>query len=160
MKKAKATNSDFQIDPYNLEEEWTKQSTLYKQYADEYADARRELAEAQSALEVAKAKCKLAIRQNPGDFGLKKATNDSVEEAAALSESIQEAEQEVCDARHRVDVLGGAKEALDHKKKALGDLVSLYLSDYYSGPTASKGDRERIKQWREDQKTPKGVKQR
>ena len=54
--------------------------------------------------------------------------------AIILAEEYQYAQKLVFIAKHRVDVLSGAVTALDHRKKALENLVDLHGRNYFSTP--------------------------
>jgi len=133
---------NLQPDPHRLDEEWVKQPELYRQWANEAADARRELDEAKNELAATRAETSFAIRTNPSDYDLNKVTEAGIGEVLLQQKQVQHAESAVVEARHRLDVVNGIVTALDHKRKALESLVSLHLSSYYASPRAPEGTKE------------------
>ena len=123
-------DSDFQIDRFRLDDEWVKQPDLYRRYAEALADARSEYDGRKNDLDVVRAEIELKIRENPGYYGLDKVTEGVIKAAVEVQELVKEAENDVVQARHKVGILEAAVGALDHRKRALSDLVSLHLADY------------------------------
>lgn len=130
------SNTDFQIDENNLDKEWMRQPSLYSKYARATADARREMDEAKNKLEVVKAEVSIDVRTNPGRFGLAKITEASLSQVVDCCDQVKEAAAELIESRHHHEVLIAAVGAMDHRKKALESLVSLFLADYFSTPRA------------------------
>lgn len=123
------------IDLGRLEEEWLLQPKLYEQHADQMADAKLDLAEAEAQLEAVEARVKLRIRKVPHKYGVKgRPTNDAVKELLILSPKYQEALTEVNKRKHRVDSLQGVINTLEHRKRALEGLVQLHGQSYFSKP--------------------------
>lgn len=130
------------IDEYNLDQEWMRQPNLYHEIAIKLADAQKEFAEAKQDLEVTKSEIEIAIRKNYKEYGLDRLTNDAINAVTSCSHEVKTCQEAVMDARHNVDVLNAALHSLDHRKKALENLVSLFLSDYYSVPKDKPGTYE------------------
>ena len=86
----------------------------------------------------------LSITNDPGRYGLPKATDAVVSASVVQQKSYQELQARVRDARHAMGVLDAGKSALDHRKKALEDLVALHLSGYFATPRAAQGDKEAV----------------
>ncbi len=123
------------IDKHLLDEEWVNQPKLYFEYAAELAQARLELEEARAEFDVVKAETDLAIRSDPADYDLpEKTTEVMIGKALILTEEYANAQEAVFTAKHRVDILSGAQTALDHRKKALENLVDLHGRNYFSSP--------------------------
>jgi hypothetical protein len=139
---ADVEHTDFEINRLALDDEWVRQPDLYRRYAEDAADARRLFDEAKNTLTVTRAEVEMDVRENPEDHGLAKVTETAVKTAVEMSAKVQLAEKEVIKTRYAMEVLQGALGALDHKKKALGDLVSLHLADYFSEPKARPSGRE------------------
>ncbi len=140
------TKTDFQIDSSNLDKEWREQPSLYSKYAMAAADARREMDEAKNSLEVTKADVALGVRSSPEKFGLGKITEASLAQVVECCDQVKEAAGELIEARHHYEVLQAAVSALDHRKKALEGLVSLFLADYFSLPRASGATKEKMEE--------------
>lgn len=131
-------------DPDDLKGEWVKQPRMRLQYGDMLADAKRDLSLAKRKLEVVEAELSLAIREHPEDYNLAKVTEASIQVKIKLSKSFQYHSGLLIDAQHDLDVIVAAVSAIDHRKTALGDLVALWLGDYYATPRAPKADPEKV----------------
>lgn len=134
------------IDENMLDEEWIGQPRLFFQHAEKLAGARNALDEAKVRLEIVKAGLSRAIREDPASFGLPKITEASVEAAICEQAKFITAQSEVRHLKHKVDVLAAAVTALDHRKKALENLVTLHGQNYFSVPQArTPEDREAVR---------------
>lgn len=140
----KPDEKDFQIDRFRLDDEWCRQPNLYHAYAEALAEAKQNLDEAKSDAAVMRAEVELKIRKDPDDYNLPKVTEGVIKAALDANEELKSAEQVVIDARYHVGILEAAVQALDHRKRALSDLVSLHLADYYSKPVARGDSREAV----------------
>jgi len=152
--------SNLSIDEYRLDEEWIKQPKLYFQTGDELAEARRELDEVKTALDITKAEIDREIRQHPENFGIAKITEKVVESTIVLDKRYQKGVKAVLDAKHLVDVLDTAVRSLDHRKTALVKLVDLRLAEYFSKPTASTKSKERMDEVEKESVRRRGVRKR
>ena len=144
--KIEPNESDFQIDRYRLDDEWVKQPDLFRRYAEALADAKREYEEAKNDANLVRAEIELAMRKEPEKYDLPKITEGMIKAALDAADEMKEVEQKTIDARHKVGVLEAAVTALDHRKRALSDLVSLHLADYFSKPVAREDGRERMEE--------------
>lgn len=126
------------IDLGRLEEHWLQQPRLYGKKAARLADAKLELSTVKAQLEVTEAEVKLHIRRYPNKHGFKGRVTDSVvKELVLLDKTYRDAQRKVHDAQHVVDVLTGAINTLEHRKRTLENLVTLYGQDYFSKPKVS-----------------------
>ena len=149
----------FAVDKNRLDEEWVRHIPLYHSHADQLADAREALERAKAAEEVSDddrkyiaAQLDLAVRKDPMAYGLecadgKKPTEGAIGNAVTVSKRYRKAQQACYDARdvvikakHKTDLLESAVKTLDHRKKAIEDLVTLRLKDYFSEPRLPKND--------------------
>lgn len=135
---------DFSIDPLRLDRECLKQANAYFDVAKDLAEARRTYDALQSELQVLKADLDLAIRKDPAKYDLDKVTESTVASAVTVAKEVVELNQEIRAARYEMDVLTGALEAMQHRKRALEKLVDLHLSNYYSEPQLTKEGREAV----------------
>lgn len=147
--------SDFRPDKDALDEEWVKQPELFHQYAVEHADATLELEELKDTIEVIKAELDKDIRAHPKRYGFQKITDAVVKAAIPEQEEYKKAVRRVNKAKHKVDVLAAGVKALDHKKKALENLVYLHGQNYFSSP---RGDGNNSKEIEESVRKKKGKK--
>lgn len=132
----------FDLNPHRLDEEWLKQARYYHKYAVELADAREAHERAKSARDVVGAELALDVRSQPEKYGFdgpKGPTVDAVQQTVLTAKTYREADAAVIKARHALDVVQAFVDALDHRKKALENLVELRLADYFSDPRAPKG---------------------
>lgn len=162
MTKQKKPHDDgddiLSIDKYRLDEEWGNQSQLYNWYAKQAADARQRMDEAKSRFQMVEAKLRLAVMASPGDFGIAKTTEKVVEAVMITQVEYTEALSDVHNTRHQYDCLQGLLIALDHKKKALENLVSLQGRDYFSEPVAREvEDKQRLEKAKRDTVARRGV---
>ena len=144
MALMKPKERDFQIDVNRLDEEWIRQPDLYRRYAVAAADAKQAHEEVKNDLSVIRADVEQQVRRNPDEFKLSKVTEGAIKTAIDLDEKVREAEEAVIGARHDMDVMQAAVGALDHRKAALGDLVRLFLADYFSKPQVDEGSRDAV----------------
>lgn len=124
----------FTIDLDRLDQEWQDQADLFHTHALRLARARRSLEEAKAKLKVVESEVKAEVRKDPGAFGLTRATDEAVKEAAVLDPRVREAVLEWINAQFRSEVEEAGYWAMDHRKRALENAVQLRLSDYYSTP--------------------------
>jgi hypothetical protein len=123
------------IDKNNLDDEWNKQDELYTKYALIEADARDKLNEAKAKLELVEAQIYAKIRKNPSEFGLSEKPNEgTIDKAVVRHAKYQEAVKELNQAYSDVNHAAIGPAALEHRKKALENLVQLFLSSYWSKP--------------------------
>jgi len=130
------------IDPHSLDAEWIEQPRLAHRFAALSAEASKRVEEAKANLELVRADLAQQFRATEG-----KKTEASISEQICLAEEYQQAMSEVVEARYRKDLLQGVCNAIEHRKRALENLVSLFLADYFSTPrNREKGEegRERV----------------
>ena len=125
---------DLSIDENALDVEWNNQSEKYYEVATDLANARQELDAASNELKLVNAELDLDIRSNPAKYGVAKVTEGSIESAITVHPEHQSALLSVRTAKHRVDILTGAVEAMQQRKKALEKMVDLFLANYHSAP--------------------------
>ncbi len=141
----------FDLDKDALDEEWIAQPRLYHEHAEKLADARTEWERNKSNLEVVEAELDKDIRLNPSKYELEKITEPVVEKTIALQSRHQKAKRATTDAKHKVDLIQAVVDALDHRKKALENLVQLRLANYFSEPRV-KGEAGRAMKEAEEDK--------
>lgn len=126
------------IDPNALDQEWLSQPRKVMRYSTLLADAKNELAEAKAELDVVAAEVDKHVRLCPSDFGMEKLklTEAIVSNTVLLDKRHRDALKQVNNARYKVDLLQAACDALEHRKKALENLVTLFLQSYWSEPIA------------------------
>ncbi len=143
--KTEARN-EFRIDPDRLEAEWLAQADVVHDYHLKMADAKQSLDEAKDALEIVYAETDMDVRLHPSKHGLaeldKKPTETMIKNAVLLTKAYQTASEEVIRAKYEVNVLEAACTSLEHKKRALENLVVLWSQDYFAAPRDRTGGLE------------------
>ncbi len=141
----------FEIDLYNLDQEWQNQPKLYHTYAMILVEARKALEQAKADQELKFAKLELDVRKNPTKYGLAKVTEGSIEKTVTIQDEYQDVVRTVIKAKYRVDKAQVDVTTLDHRKKALEKEVDLFLADYFAQPKAkSLASKEHIEELGKD----------
>lgn len=144
--KEKPVESITAIDENALDEEWVNHPTKFHKYALRLANAKTMLAESKASLDVVEAEISLRVRKNPLKYGMDgKITEAVINATVLLNPKYQEALTEVTNAKHKVDILQAAVDALEHKKRALENLVTLHGQSYFASPRVSKEAGEAMK---------------
>lgn len=128
---------DTSIDPHMLDEEWAMQSSLYMEYSRQWAIETKELDRLKRNLPIIEAKIGDNIRKHPEAYSYK-LTVDAVNNLISSNEEVITVNGEIIEKTYNVNLLRGALTALDHKKKALENMVTLFGLNYFSGPKEPK----------------------
>jgi hypothetical protein len=121
-----------------------EQPKLYLQYAKQLADTRRDLDQAKSELDLCRAELDKMIRTDPGEYKIDKVSEKAIENCIVTQTEYVEAMDKVLDAKHAVDINQAFVTALDHRKRALENLVDLHGQSYFATPRASHENREEM----------------
>jgi len=140
-----------EIDPLRLDEEWLGQPKQRQVFGELLADAQLELDTAKANLSVAQAETDREIREDPESYGVAKVTENSVATAVTVHPAVKVAVKKMNEARHRVNVLQAAVDGLEHRKRALTQLVELHGQDYYATPKMPVGIKAGNRRRREDE---------
>lgn len=135
----KTSDDILAINEHSLDRDWIEQPRLYNTYARKLADAKEAVRTAEAAYSLAKAEIANDVRQRFETYGLEKCTVDAVADCVTSHDTVQQALADLNAAKHRVDVIAAMVEALDHRKKALENLVELHGRNYFSEPRARNG---------------------
>ena len=130
------------VDKFALDVEWVRQPSLYGEFAKKATEARQTMDDAKARLEVVKAELILDILNHPENYDAPKTTEKVLDAIVTGHPMVREAVQEFNTARHDYEIYQGLLASLDHKKKALENLVALQGRDYFSQPVAPKEGRE------------------
>jgi hypothetical protein len=131
---------DLKIDKYALDEEWLKQPTLFINWAEEFVEAQADRDRKKEQLDLIKAELDNIIRSEPEKFGLTKVTEGAIQNIILTEGSYRDAQDKYLTAIKQAKILDVAKEAFDHKKKALENLTQLFLAGYFANSEIMKGD--------------------
>jgi hypothetical protein len=133
-KKTEYTN-DLSIDRDKLEEEWEDQALLFMKWGERCVEALYTRDQLKEKLDWTKADIDDEIRNDPGAFGFdKKPTETAISSQVQLNKRFIKATDDYLKAKKDVGILQVAKEAMEHKKKALEAETSLWIGNYYSDP--------------------------
>jgi uncharacterized protein YpiB (UPF0302 family) len=124
------------IDQNALDKEWLRQPELMYDYSVQLADARSAMDLAKNKAEVVYAQLDADIRANPTQYGINKISETAIKNAIASEKAYRISQRKVLETRHELDILQAAVTALDHKKQALQNLVTLHGQSYFSSPSA------------------------
>lgn len=154
-------NDDFLIiDEHSLDKEWVEQPRLSFKYSEKLADAQLALDEAEDELSIVAAELDKSIRASPEDYEIDKVTEPAIKAAIPLQEEHRTALATIRTCKHRVNILKGANKAIDHRKRALENLVDLYGQNYFSSPRAPDGAKEAMEEVEEKAIRKRGQKKR
>lgn len=142
--------SIFDLDKHRLDEEWVNQPKLFFEYAHKLADARADLEQHKAMRDVVYANLDRDIRASPDKYDIAKITETVITSTIKLQTDYMEADRDYRAANHRVDIVEAYVKALDHRKKALENLVSLEARNYFSSPKAPEIARERMNELEKD----------
>lgn len=136
----------FTIDREQLDTEWMRQAELFFKHASRLADAKRDLESVRAEQEVTYAELDQAIRANPEQYDLKKISEGAIKQAILSQGKYSEINIMVGQLKHKVDILQAAVSALDHRKRALENLVELWSQDYWAEPRIPKIAQDKVKE--------------
>jgi len=139
-----------EIDSLKLDEEWLNQPKMRQLWGEKLADAQLELDDAKSSLAVVTAELDNEIRSDPDIYGIKKITESAIASAIPRNELHQRAMKKLNKARHQVNVLQAAVEALEHRRAALKSLVELHGQDYFAVPSMPRGVKNKRREKNDD----------
>jgi len=127
---------DLIIDEHSLDEEWIKQPRLFMQYAKESAVKKREYDITKAKFEVLEAEIDTEVRSDPESYINGKITEKSIKNAVLTNADYLEAQQDLIDLAHELEIMKYAVRSFEQKKSALENLVKLHGQGYYSEPTS------------------------
>lgn len=149
-----------EIDDQRLDREWLRQPVVYRQLAENAANARFMLEQAKSDLDVVKADLYFDIAALPDKYGLSKTTETAIQSKIVQCESFQEAQDLVNERARSLGLAQALVSACDQRKQALENLVKLHLADYYSAPRADNSDKEAVEEMEKGFSRRRGIKKR
>jgi len=135
--------SDLEVNSNNLEEEWIIQPSLYMYYSEKYANAVLERDKSKRDLELVEAKLDLFIHQN-WETEFSKQPSELLRRDYVISQSeYKEKLDLLINANYKVNLLQSAKNAFEHRKKALEQIVTMNITGYHSEPKIKVKPKER-----------------
>lgn len=133
-----------EIDPLQLDKEWLKQPMLFFDFAAELVEAKNVLDQAKAELELIDADIDREIRRDPEKYGVIKITENIVAAIIPSRPKHKEAYTKFIEAKYEVGIIQAAVDALDQRKKALENLVTLHGQNYFAEPRTPKGMGEEV----------------
>jgi len=138
---------DLFIDKFNLDLEWEKQPMLFDKWAGRWAESVERRDRAKQYVDVAKAELYSKIRAEPKIYGLSsKPTEGAVNSYIITTKKYKSAFADFLAANKDVNVLSIAKEAMNHKKRALEYVSQLMLGGFFARPNIKSEAREQVEQ--------------
>lgn len=123
---------DLSIDKYILDEEWQEQPKKFAEWAEKEVEASFIRDKAKERLDLVKAELDSRIRSEPFKYGIDKVTESSIQNTILRQQLYMEASEALIVATRDVKILNVAREAFDHRKKALEKMTDLFLSNYWA----------------------------
>lgn len=133
---------DLSIDKYKLDYEWEKQASKFIEWAEKAVDALFERDKAKDFLELTRAQLDSEIRKDVGEG--KKLTEAAIQSQILQNERYISANDLYLEAVKNAKILDIAREAFDHKKKALEKITDLWIAGYWSIPKINKELKESV----------------
>jgi hypothetical protein len=129
----KADTDEFRIDPERLDEEIIRQAQLTRAAGRQEADARHAYNHKKQLVEIIGARLRLAIRNNPGKYGLPaKPNKDSVDDTLLMQDEYSKAVHEMNQAKWELDVFSADSTALLDRRKMIERYVEIMHLNYRS----------------------------
>lgn len=137
---------DLEIAKHELDKEWINQPILFVEWAEQAVNASFVKDKAKERLDLTRAEVDFKIRSNPSKYGIEKITESVVTNTIITSKEYKAANDNYLNAIKEAKILDVAREAFDHKKKALERLTDLFLAGYWSNPNIKKEVKEQFEQ--------------
>lgn len=128
---------DVKIDHTQLDVEWLEQAALAMRYGVYFADAKKDVAEAQEKVKIVRAKLVRRVNKKPEKYLGKgvKLTAPVVEAYYRTHTDHMEAKEDLIEKEHTLTIIEIAKSEISFtRKSALENMVKLYNSQYFAGP--------------------------
>jgi hypothetical protein len=125
------------IDPNRLDDNWIEQPKKYLEVASKCANLRASVDACKLQLDELQAKLDYFIRKSPAKYGLEKVTEGGVLTAIKRHKKYLEVCQLLLIKKKQLGFYEGVLSALDHRKKALENMVFLHGQSYFSKPRES-----------------------
>ncbi len=131
-------SEDVKINRFRLEEENEIQPQLYDYYSRQYADARAAKDAEEDWYKLVLSKREMAIRENPPTAA--KITESVISALVMQDSEVLDAKEKIRQVNATLYTLQAAMGAMDTRKSALDNLVSLYTKNYYNNKVSGGTD--------------------
>jgi hypothetical protein len=138
------SRSFLNIDENQLDRAWIEQPRLFERWAFKAATLRLSFDEAKADLDVLEAELGKKIRDRPEKYGLQKITENAVTSTIPLQKEHRNQVNLINTLKYKLGIVQAVVDALDHKKKALENLVQLHGQNYFSVPQAKNGSMKEV----------------
>lgn len=128
---------ELEIDKFNLDNEWMKQSSLYMKYAELSVEANKILEEKKLLLDVKYSSKYSSLKAEAEKSGLK-STDTSIKSMVETNDEIISIREDIIKAEYNYKMLQKIEASFSMRKSALENLVFLFTKSYYSEPDAGK----------------------
>ena len=129
---------DIKIDEDNLADEWIEQPSLYLYYAEAHAEAVHAKEKASNHIDLDYAQLETQIIKDWEKHFEKYPSEGARKSWILQQERHKKALENYQNACYKVNLMQAAKTAFDHRRKALENLVSLFISGFHSEPKVKK----------------------
>lgn len=131
--------SYIEIDMHDLARGWAEHSGRYFKLSLRLATARNDCSEAKINQDLCQAQMMDKIGSNPTKYSLTKTTDAAIKAAVVASKEYQAATERVNETKFAQDILQGGLDAMDHRKRALENIVTLRGQAYFADPVDNSG---------------------
>ena len=125
---------DMKINEDDLSSEWLEQPSIYIYYAETHAKALYMKEKISNYLDLVQAQLDSEIRRDWEKHFDKAPTETAIKNWILKQEKYKKALDKYQKASYKVNLMQSVKVALDHRKKALENLVTLFVSGFHSEP--------------------------
>lgn len=133
---------DLSIDKFNLDYEWETQPAKYIEWAEKCVNAQFEKDKAKDMLDLIEAQLDSEIRLKS-----EKQTEAKIKSQILQDKRYIEAKNLYIESIKNARILEIAKDAFEHKKKALEKITDLWISGYWSSPKINNNLKEGISRY-------------
>jgi len=138
-RRVRSIANDIRIDENNLEQEWVEQAEKYLHYASAHAEAIFNRDKAKSLLDLTYARLYSMLKKEHTKYFDVRPTEAALKEKILTMKEYMKVEHAHITANRVVNDMLAAKNAFEHRKKALENLVSLKVTGIYSEPRNRRG---------------------
>jgi hypothetical protein len=132
--KSMGFREDIKIDKSNLDSEWMLQAVRFVEWGEKEVEAQFQKDSLKEQLDLVRADLDSKIRSTPAAYGIDKITEGALMNTIIRQPEYLEASSNYLKAVKDAKVLSIAREAFDHKKRALEKLTDLWISGYWADP--------------------------
>ena len=133
-----------EIDPANLEAGWLGQASSFMEVAETEADASKTVAEIKEEIGFAEAQTAERLRSEAASAD-KKLTEKALSDMLSLDPALRVTRQKLIKAVYNYDVVVGARRAMDNRKAALENLVTLQMRFGHAEPSVAGTPRAEVR---------------